>query len=94
VSREDRYRRTAEVRYRILDGEAVVIRQRAAEVLGLDAVGSRLLELLDGERTLGQVVTQLETEFEAGPGEIESDVAAFVEELAAAGVVEPVGSER
>lgn len=94
MNRSDRYRRAAEVRYRILDGEAVVIRQRAAEVLGIDPVGSRLLELLDGERTLGEVLDRLETEYAAPAGEIETDVAAFLDELMAAGVVEPTDAAR
>lgn len=91
---DERFRRTADVRYRILDGEAVVVRQRAAEVLGLDAAGSRLLELLDGERTLRQVAQLLAEEFEATPGQIEVDVAEFVAELAAAGVVESAAGGR
>jgi len=85
-----RYRRERDVRYRILDGEAVVIRQGAAEVLGLDPVGSRILELLEGERTLEEVVDLLEEEFDAARAELERDAAAFLGELAEAGVIEAV----
>jgi hypothetical protein len=89
-----RYRRAADVRYRVLDGEAIVVRQRAAEVLGLDAIGSRLLDLFDGERTLAEVVERLAAEYRGERATIEADVAAFVSELVEAGVVEPVEPPR
>jgi len=85
-----RYRRARDVRFRILDGEAVVIRQGAAEVLGLDPVGSRILELLEGELTIEEVVDLLAEEFDAARAELESDAAAFLAELAEAGVIEAV----
>lgn len=94
MSSATRYRRAADVRFRILDGEAVVVRQRAAEVLGLDAAASRILELLDGERSLEAVIAALTAEYEGEPKAITREVEAFVEELVAAGIVEPVGAPR
>ena len=85
-----RYRRARDVRYRILDGEAVVVRQGAAEVLGLDPIGSRILDLLDGERSLDELVDRLAAEFDADRGRLESDARAFLDELAEAGVIEKV----
>lgn len=94
MSSATRYRRAADVRFRILDGEAVVVRQRAAEVLGLDAAASRILELLDGERSLEAVIAALTAEYEGEPEAIAREVEAFVEELVAAGIVEPAGAAR
>lgn len=90
MTASERYRRSSDVRYRILDGEAVVVRQRAAEVLGLDAAGSRILDLLDGERPLDKVAATLAEEYEGDREAIAREVEAFVAELVAAGVVEPV----
>jgi hypothetical protein len=84
-------RRAADVRYRLLDGEAVVIRQRAGEVLGLNPVGSRLLELIDGARDVEALVDELAAEFAADRGTIARDVEGFLAELVASGVVEPAG---
>lgn len=94
MTTSERYRRASDVRYRILDGEAVVVRQRAAEVLGLDAAGSRILDLLDGERPLAAVAATLAEEYEGDRETIAREVEAFVAELVAAGVVEPVEEGR
>ena len=83
-----RYRRVADVRYRVLDGEAVVLRQRAAEVLGLNRVGSRVLELVDGETGVPELLDRLADEFEVERATLEADVRAFLDELVAAGVLE------
>ncbi len=84
------FRRAPDVRYRLLDGEAVVVRQRAAEVLGLDPVGSRILDLLDGETTVAELLDRLAAEYDIDRDRIASEVEVFLEELAAAGVVERV----
>jgi pyrroloquinoline quinone biosynthesis protein D len=87
------FRRASDVRYRVLDGEAVVLRQRAAEVLGLNRVGSRVLELVDGESGVPEILDRLADEFEVERGTLEADVRAFLDELVAAGVLERVPAE-
>jgi len=87
------YRRLPDVRWRVLDGEAVVLRQRADEVLGLNAVGARVLELCDGTRALDGLLAALAAEFEVEPATLASDVERFLAELVAAGVLEPVTPE-
>jgi hypothetical protein len=79
-----------DVRFRIVADEGVVIRQQAAEVLVVNEVGARILQLLDGKRSLAQVRACLAAEFAAEPAELERDVAAYVDALIAAGVVEEV----
>lgn len=86
------YRRTGEVRYRIVDGEAVVVRQRAGEVMVLNPTGARILELVDGERPVAGIVEALGEEVEAARATLEVDVAAFLRELAEAGVLEDAES--
>jgi len=85
------YRRAADVRYRILDDEAVVIRQRAGEVLGLNALGARLLDAVDGGRTVGEIIASLAGDYAVERGALERDVLAFFDEVAAAGLVEATG---
>ncbi len=78
-----------DVRFRLVAGEAVILRQESAEVLGLNAVGSRLLALADGNRSLAAVVDVLETEFDAARERLEADALGFAQELVEAGVLEP-----
>ena len=51
--------RRSDVRYRRIEGEAVVLRQAAAEVLVLNEVGAAVLDLADGERSVGDWIEAL-----------------------------------
>ena len=77
-----------DVRFRLVGGQAVVIVQEAGEALVLNEVGSRILELVDGERRVEEIVAVMRDEFEADPDELAADVAGYLSELAAAGVLE------
>lgn len=79
-----------DVRFRLLEGEAIVVRQQSAEVLGLNRVGSRILELLDGSRTLAEVAARLSGELDVEGDRLAADLLAFAEELEAGGLVERV----
>jgi hypothetical protein len=88
--------RRSDVRYRRIEGEAVVLRQSAAEVLVLNESGASVLDLADGERSVGDWIAALAAEYEGDPATLASDVLAFAGELAAAGLLElrPVESGR
>lgn len=88
-----RFRPCPDVRFRVIDREAVVLRQNAAQALVLNEVGARILQLLDGNTTLATVIEQLTEEFEADPTEIAGDCYEFVEHLTEQGIVEPVSSD-
>ena len=85
-----RFRPCSDVRFRVIDREAVVLRQNAAQALVLNEVGARILQLLDGKASLAEVISRLSEEFEADPIEIAADCYEFVEDLTEHGVVEPV----
>jgi hypothetical protein len=86
-------RRRSDVRYRRIEGEAVVLRQTAAEVLVLNEVGASVLELADGERSVGEWIDALADEYAGDSGALARDVLAFAAELAEAGLLEPVPRE-
>lgn len=51
-------------------------------VLKLRGPGTRILQLCDGERTIGAIVSTLQTEFSAGdPARIAAEVLSFLEKL-------------
>jgi hypothetical protein len=80
-----------DVRFRIVDGEAVVIRQKSAEVLVMSEVAARILALADGSRPIGAWVEALAAEYEVDRGTLERDVLCFVAELAGEGILEVAG---
>ena len=86
--------RRSDVRYRKIEGEAVVLRQSAAEVLVLNEVGAAVLDLADGERSVGDWIEALAAEYEGDPATVARDVLAFAAEATEAGLLEPRPAER
>jgi hypothetical protein len=79
------------VRYRRIEGEAVVLRQSAAEVLVLNEVAASVLDLADGERSVREWIEALAEEYETDRETLARDVLDFAGELAEAGLLEPAG---
>lgn len=84
-------RRRADVRYRVVDGEAVVVLQGTAEVLVLNETASRLLDLADGSAPLAAIAEALLGEYDVAPDTLGRDLLDGARELAAAGLLEVVG---
>ena len=78
----------SDIRFRIVDREAVVVRQRSAEVLVMSEVAARLLTLADGVHPVTHWLDVLAGEFEVDRATLESDVVSFASELAAEGILE------
>lgn len=70
-----------DVRFRRVADEGVVLVQEDGRVLGVNDSGARVLELMDGRRTLREIVDVLGREVDAEREAIEADVAAFVVRL-------------
>lgn len=81
------YERSSEVRYRILEGQAVVVRQDVAQVFVLSEVGARVLELLDGKRKLADVRDLLLVEYEVDEAQLEQDLNQYIKRLKEAGII-------
>jgi hypothetical protein len=87
IASETLLRRADDVRFRAVDDETVVIRQEAAEALVLNEVAGRILELVDGQTTVGAIIARLLEEYEVSPDALTEDVHAYLLELLEAGVV-------
>jgi hypothetical protein len=83
-------KRCADTRYRNIGGEGVVVRQTAGEVLVLNEVGVRVLELLEGIMPVSGLLDALNAEYDIDRPTLERDVLAYLQELVAAGVIEHV----
>jgi hypothetical protein len=84
------YRRRRDVRFRPVLDEGVVVRQDTAEVMVVNEVGARILDLVDGQRTAADIGAIVEQEFDVAPDALRRDLARYVDELLAAGIVEEV----
>ncbi|HEX6904307.1 MAG TPA: PqqD family protein [Thermoanaerobaculia bacterium] len=83
-------RRRSDVRYRHIEGEAVVVRQSSAEVLVLNEVGASVLDLADGERDVRAWIDALSEVYDTDPAVLARDVLAFAAEMEEAGLLEAV----
>ena len=81
-------RRCPDVRFRIVDGEAVVLRQSSAEMLVFNELGGRILDLADGNSPISAWVDTLLEEYEVERAVLEADIVEFVADLADQGVLE------
>lgn len=89
---DSRFAVCRDVRYRVVEEEAVVLRQGPGEVLILNEVGARVLQLVAEGKTLGGVVALLLGEYEVERDVLRGDVERFLDDSVAAGLVEPVVS--
>lgn len=78
-----------DVRFRIVDGEAVVVRQKSAEVLVMSEVAARILVLADGIRPIGAWVEALAAEYDVDRAALEQDVLRFAADLVGEGILTP-----
>jgi hypothetical protein len=88
ISGDTVFRTRGDVRYRIVAPEAVVVRQSGPEVLVLNGVGARILEGVAAGRPVATLVAGLAEEYEVALATLEGDVAHFLDELTACGVIE------
>ena len=73
--------------WQIIEGEAVLLSMDTKVLRGLNPVGSRIWELIDGQRSLEEITGVIVQEFEVAPGVAVQDVQAFIQELLDRGLV-------
>jgi hypothetical protein len=84
-----RFARQPGLAFRTLDDQTVIVDPQNRQVHVLNGTGSAIWQLLEGQRSVAEVVAELERD---GPFQVErqrvaSDVAAFLAELARKGLV-------
>jgi len=82
------YRLRPDVRYRNIGGEGVLLCQEVAEVIGVNELGVRVIELIDADLSVAAVIERLGSEFDAPPQTLFRDVHRYIGELIEAGVLE------
>lgn len=76
----------------VVEDEVVLLMPHAGAVLVLNDVGRAIWGLIDGRRTIDALAEQICAEYEVEPAQARADIAAFVEQLAAKGLVTMSGS--
>lgn len=87
VNLTDVYTVSADVVAREIEGEIIIVPLVAGigdledELFTLNETGKAIWDKIDGRRSLGEVIAELATEYQAGPEEIETDVLGLAQEL-------------
>lgn len=74
-----------------LAGETVLLSMKTARYYGLADVGARIWSLVQRPVTVSEICEIIVREYDVSPGQCESDVVRFLEELATHGLVEVGG---
>jgi len=80
-------RHSDDVLFQEVGGEAVLLDLASEQYFGLDQVGTRIWELIDGKARLGDIRQTLCAEYEAESERIGKDLLALAQSLADAGLV-------
>ena len=80
-----------EVLFQQVRGELILLDLNGEKYYGLNEVGGRIWELLDGAHTLTQIAQTVSSEFDATPSQVQDDLLALVESLREAGLVTVLG---
>lgn len=80
--------RSSDTFARDMGDEIIVLDMRSSKYLTVTGVGTRLFELLADERTPNELLTVILDEYEVDPAVAERDVAAFLADMRAAGLVQ------
>ena len=71
-----------------LGGEEIILNLRSGRYFGLDAVGTRIWQLIQEPKTVNAVLDCLLEEYEVEPERCERDLVALLEQLADANLIE------
>ena len=82
------FRVAPDIRYRVIDEEAVVVRQREGDVLVLNQVAARVLQLVGEGLSPDEIGDRVTGEYEAPEVVIRDDVERFLAELEDLNVLE------
>ena len=82
--------RSPQVVYEVVDGQAVLVDPAGRELLTLNGVGTVVWEALDGSDAATLAAALIDRFDGVTVEELTVDIAAFLDEIAGAGLVEPV----
>ena len=78
--------------WRTIAGEGVILSLDTKRLRGLNPVGARVWELIDGQRSVEAIGQQIAQEFEVEPARAHADVERFAQDLLSRGLVEAADS--
>ena len=73
-----------------VDGDLILLSPQDFSYFGAAGTGDAVWKLIDGERTVGAIIADLESNYDAPEGVIRSETLEFIEALVVSGLIEPL----
>jgi hypothetical protein len=83
MDESNRFRPDDDVTFQKLGEETVIVHLGTGRIHHTNATGSRIWELIEGGRSLGEIREALVGEFDASPGHLQEALETFVAQLSA-----------
>jgi pyrroloquinoline quinone biosynthesis protein D len=81
VNLSDKPLQNSDMAVRKIDDVFYVMHPDTSELHNFNEVATRVWELVDGQRTVAEIVAVITDEYEVEPAEAESDILAFLDQL-------------
>ena len=82
--------RAKDIPWRIIEGEAIVVEVDKGEIIHLNETAAEIWNVLDGKKTVSDIIKHICRAFEVGEAEAERDSLEFLGQLIDMGIVECV----
>ena len=89
----DHYQVDSEVTFQKLEDATVLVHLTTGRIHHTNATGSRVWELLEAGRSVGEILETLQTEFEASGEQLQAEVGQFLEQLSTENMIHPAGAK-
>lgn len=90
MDESSRYRPDDEVTFQKLGEETVIVHLGTGRIHHTNSTGSRIWELIENGRSLGEIRETLLEEFDASPGQLCQELDGFIAQLAAERMIHAV----
>lgn len=87
IQRDQTFTVPEEVLFQEVSGEIVLLDLASEKYFGLDEIGARIWQLLHSGSSVGEVLDQLQEEYDVAPETLASDVSELLENLSEAGLI-------
>jgi hypothetical protein len=74
-------KKNKDIAFRVIGSEALLVNPKDGLVYPLNCVGTRVWELIDAQRSAGDIVRTIEEEFDGEKACLEKDILEFIGEL-------------
>lgn len=88
ITDSSRFRLEADVRFRVVADEGVVVRQSEGEVLVVNELGGEILTHIQQDHSFGDIVSALTGRYDADSSEITRHTSDFLDEMLSGKVIE------